>query len=69
MKGWAVARAAEILEQHGDLNFCINAGGDIVMGVDGLNWLSEHHPDYAGFVIDRNDATLSTPNLADHRLS
>jgi FAD:protein FMN transferase len=30
VKGWAVERAAELLEQAGARNFCINAGGDIV---------------------------------------
>jgi thiamine biosynthesis lipoprotein len=40
-----------------------------VMGVDGLNWLTEHHPDYAGFVITRDNTALSTSNFADHRLS
>jgi len=40
-----------------------------VMGLDGLNWLAEHHPDYAAFVITRDDAALSTSNFADHRLS
>ena len=38
-----------------------------VMGVDGLNWLVERHPDYAGFVITRDETALSTPNFADHR--
>jgi thiamine biosynthesis lipoprotein len=31
VKGWAVERAAGILEQWGAANFCINAGGDIVL--------------------------------------
>ncbi len=31
VKGWAVERAAEILESHGCRNFCINAGGDIAL--------------------------------------
>jgi thiamine biosynthesis lipoprotein len=31
VKGWAIERAAEILEQHGVANFCINAGGDIAV--------------------------------------
>src|SRR5262245_20769084 len=29
VKGWAIERAAEILEQHGHTDFLINAGGDI----------------------------------------
>jgi FAD:protein FMN transferase len=40
-----------------------------VMGVDGLNWLVERHPDYAGFVITHDGQAVSTPNLADRRLS
>jgi thiamine biosynthesis lipoprotein len=151
VKGWAIERAAEILERHGATNFCINAGGDIavrgharpgepwrigirhpdqpdksaavvgcsdrlaiatsatyergahiidpatgeptadlasvtivgpdltyadayatavfVMGPEGLDWLAERHPDYAAFLITRDDTALSTANFADHRLS
>jgi FAD:protein FMN transferase len=150
VKGWSIERAAEILELHGAVNFCINAGGDIairgyahpgepwrvgirhpdeptksaavitgvdrpavatsayergvhiidpstgeptadlasvtivgpdltyadayataafVMGVDGLNWLTEHHPDYTAFVVTRDDRALSTSNFAAHRIS
>jgi FAD:protein FMN transferase len=39
-----------------------------VMGVDGLTWLVEHHPDHAGFVIDHQGTAWSTPNFAEHRL-
>ena len=39
-----------------------------VMGLDGLVWLIEHHPDYAGFVITRDDRAVSTPNFAQYRL-
>ncbi|TAM71691.1 MAG: FAD:protein FMN transferase [Microbacteriaceae bacterium] len=31
VKGWAVQRAAEVLEGAGARNFCINAGGDVVV--------------------------------------
>ena len=31
VKGWAVERAAQILEHAGARNFCINAGGDVVV--------------------------------------
>ena len=31
VKGWAIERAAELLEAHGAANFCINAGGDIAL--------------------------------------
>ena len=31
VKGWAIERAARILEAAGAENFCINAGGDIAL--------------------------------------
>jgi len=31
VKGWSIEHAAEILEQRGCRNFCINAGGDIAL--------------------------------------
>lgn len=31
VKGWSIEHAANLLEQHGANNFCINAGGDIVV--------------------------------------
>ncbi len=31
VKGWSIERSAEILEQHGCANFCVNAGGDIAI--------------------------------------
>jgi thiamine biosynthesis lipoprotein len=147
VKGWSLERAAELLEDHGARNFCINGGGDIalrgapapgeswrigirhpderlataavivgagrlaiatsgsyergahivdpatgeptadlasvtivgpelgdvdayatavyVMGVDGLTWLTERHPDHAGFVITRDQRTFATPNFAE----
>lgn len=40
-----------------------------VMGVEGLSWLIEHHPDHAGLVITWDGRVVSTPNFADHRLS
>lgn len=40
-----------------------------VMGVEGLNWLVRHHPEYAAFIITRYDTALSTSNLDEHRLS
>jgi len=32
VKGWAAARAAEALRRHGMRRFCLNAGGDVVVG-------------------------------------
>lgn len=145
VKGWSIERAAELLEARGAGNFCINAGGDIVvrgepepgrpwrigvrhpgdahtivavieadgrlavatsgtyergahiidpttgeptadvasvtiigpdltyadayatsvfvMGVDGLAWLHERHPEYGGSVITHDDVVCSTPNF------
>ena len=40
-----------------------------VMGLDGLNWLVERHPDYAGFVITRDGTAISTPSFARHRIA
>jgi len=37
-----------------------------VMGIDGLNWLHERHPNYAGFVITRQDTTYQTANFNDY---
>jgi len=31
VKGWAIERAAHILEENGARNFCINAGGDLAL--------------------------------------
>ncbi|MEZ5375997.1 MAG: FAD:protein FMN transferase [Acidimicrobiales bacterium] len=31
VKGWAIERAAAILESHGAANFCVNAGGDVAL--------------------------------------
>jgi thiamine biosynthesis lipoprotein len=38
-----------------------------VMGVDGLSWLHERHPDYGGFVITHDETTFSTPLFDQHR--
>lgn len=32
VKGWAAARAAEAIRRHGVRVFCLNAGGDVVVG-------------------------------------
>ena len=38
-----------------------------VMGVDGLTWLVERHPDHAGFVIAHDGTSISTPSFAAYR--
>lgn len=49
VKGWAIERAAELLERHGCENFCINAGGDIAIRgnpIDNQPWrVGIRHPD------------------------
>ena len=35
-----------------------------VMGLDGLTWLSQHHPEYDGFIITHDDITYRTPGFA-----
>lgn len=51
VKGWSVQRAADILEQHGCRDFCLNAGGDIVLSGrnhDDEAWgIGIRHPDDA----------------------
>jgi thiamine biosynthesis lipoprotein len=34
-----------------------------VKGTEGLNWLMEKHPEYAGMVITHDQRTISTPNF------
>src|ERR1700719_995142 len=52
VKGWAVERAAGILERGGARNFCINAGGDVVCRGEpepGRAWrIGIRHPVEAG---------------------
>ncbi len=54
VKGWSIEHAAEILEQHGCSNFCINAGGDIALRGNptaGEAWrVGIRHPDLADAV-------------------
>jgi thiamine biosynthesis lipoprotein len=38
-----------------------------VMGLDGLTWLAERHPDHAGFVITHDGRAVSTANFDQHR--
>lgn len=54
VKGWAVERAAAILERGGAQNFCINGGGDVVCRGEpepGRAWrIGIRHPREAGAV-------------------
>ena len=49
VKGWSIDRAARILERDGAKNFCINAGGDLVVigeASAGHDWrIGIRHPD------------------------
>lgn len=49
VKGWSIQVAAEILERHGNSDFCVNAGGDIVVrgrpSPDGRWRIGVRHPD------------------------
>ena len=51
VKGWAVQRAADMLEFAGARNFCVNAGGDVVVRGEpepGKPWrVGIRHPDQA----------------------
>ena len=65
VKGWAIERAAKILEDHGAHNFCINAGGDIVArgaAGPGAPWrVGIRHPELA----DKSAAVVcASPRLA-----
>jgi FAD:protein FMN transferase len=58
VKGWAVQRAAEMVEFAGGRNFCVNAGGDVVVRGEpepGALWrVGVRHPD----IIDMLCAVL-----------
>jgi len=55
VKGWAIERAAEVLERHGHTDFLINGGGDIAvrgMAAPGRPWtVGIRHPHDAGAVV------------------
>jgi thiamine biosynthesis lipoprotein len=68
VKGWSIEHAAEILEQHGCHNFCINAGGDIALRgepTSGNPWrIGIRHPDvadaFARVVVGRGRLAIAT---------
>jgi thiamine biosynthesis lipoprotein len=64
VKGWAVEAAALILESAGARNFCLNAGGDVIIRGEpepGLAWrIGIRHPELA----DRVAAVLEARDLA-----
>jgi FAD:protein FMN transferase len=76
VKGWAVERAAELIEKVGAHNFCINAGGDIVARgkpEPGRDWrIGIRHPRDGSMlaavlqVTDRAVATSGNYERGDH---
>ena len=67
VKGWSVERAAELLARAGARNFCINAGGDIVVRGEpepGRSWrIGIRHPRHAtalAAVLNAMDLAVAT---------
>ncbi|WP_431219611.1 FAD:protein FMN transferase [Leifsonia xyli] len=67
VKGWAAARAARTLDEHGIRNYCLNAGGDVVVAGspgDGRPWSvgirSPHDPADVMAVLAVTDAAVAT---------
>lgn len=67
VKGWAVQRAADLLEVAGARNFCLNAGGDVVVRGEpepGELWrVGIRHPDLADqlcAVLELTDGAVAT---------
>lgn len=58
------ADVASVTIVGADLTFAdAYATAVFVMGVSGLDWLVERHPDYSGFVITHQQTTVSTPGF------
>jgi FAD:protein FMN transferase len=67
VKGWAVQRAADLLESAGARNFCLNAGGDVVVRGEpepGIGWrVGIRHPilaDKLCTVLEVRDGAVAT---------
>ncbi|GLF92953.1 FAD:protein FMN transferase [Streptomyces yaizuensis] len=62
VKGWSVQRAAQLLRRAGVGRFCLNAGGDVVVG--GGPWrVGVRHPETADqvcAVLELSDAAVAT---------
>ena len=58
VSGEPTADLASVTIVSPDLAYAAYATAVFVMGVDGLRWLAEHHHEYAGFVITRDDRAL-----------
>jgi thiamine biosynthesis lipoprotein len=67
VKGWSIERAARILEASGARNFCLNAGGDIVVRghpEDSQSWtIGVQHPQachHIALTLIATDAAIAT---------
>lgn len=67
VKGWSVDRAARLLEEAGARNYCINAGGDVVVRGGALpasSWrIGIQHPliqDKVAAVVEADDLAIAT---------
>jgi thiamine biosynthesis lipoprotein len=67
VKGWSIDRAARILEASGARNFCLNAGGDIVVRghpEESQTWIiGVQHPqarDKIAFTLSATDVAVAT---------
>ena len=65
--GHPTAEVASVTIVGPDLTYAdAYATAVFVMGVDGLTWLGDRHPDYAGYVITHDERTYSTPSFVEH---
>ena len=67
VKGWSIECSAQILEEHGARNFCVNAGGDLVLRghpEDSPNWrVGIQHPqerDQVALTLIASDGGIAT---------
>jgi thiamine biosynthesis lipoprotein len=68
--GDAVTGPASVTIVGPDLTYAdAYATAVFVMGEPGLDWLTRHHPDYAGFLVTGERTAISTPNFGRHRAS
>jgi thiamine biosynthesis lipoprotein len=64
MTGSPTADLASVTITGPDLTYVdAYATAVFVMGVGGLHWLLDRHPDHAGFAITHDGRTLATPNF------
>jgi thiamine biosynthesis lipoprotein len=67
--GAPIAEVASVTIVGPDLTYAdAYATSVFVMGVPGLSWLHDNHPDYAGFLITHDDRALSTQSFDQYRV-